>query len=103
VLQLSFVVAERVLVIRLFKLSGEGYVRKAVGERRGIPGKLHYTRLLEFSCISPSYSKVTLPNWSSTDCHQMVCDVPRLMVKDMYGRWLVKDEEYLVNYIILEY
>ena len=50
------------------------------GERRGIPGKLHYTRVLEFSCLSPSYPNVTLPNWSSTDRHQMVDDVTRLSV-----------------------
>jgi hypothetical protein len=45
VLQLSSVVAERVVTIRLFKSTGEGYVRNVAGGRLGIPGKLHCTRV----------------------------------------------------------
>ena len=45
VLQLSYVVAERVVAIRLFKSSGEEYVRNVADERLVIPGKLHYTRV----------------------------------------------------------
>ena len=36
--------------------------------------------VLEFSGLIPSYPSVTLPNWSSTDRHQMVGDVIRLNV-----------------------
>ena len=45
VLQLSSVVAERVITIRLFKSTGEAYVWNVADERLGIPDKLHYTRV----------------------------------------------------------
>ena len=45
VLQLSSVVAESVVAIRLFKLSGEGYLRNVAGVGQRIPGKLLYPRV----------------------------------------------------------